>query len=312
MSMVQYSCWSNCNGSCDFCLRRERIPYDKNYMLCSLRAIRHNIDKVDWKGEYSDGISLLGGELYNITDTDVQDEFLRLVDDIIVKVLRVSPNKNVRYSTVTNGQYDPAFLFRVLDKISDACGTQAVDINFSYDLKYRYKTEDMRKLALENINKVHDRYDYRVGVQMILTQYVIDSVRNGTWSIDKFLKEDIPGNGLCFLYPHPIHTGIKLDDFFFKREDLLNFVLYLRTYFPDIHASFLFSTQNSGIFKATGLIDKRFREDFSLADQQPRLSDGKEEINPVCGHSTLYQCYSDSDACLLCDLQSMDAGMGDF
>lgn len=281
-------------------------------MLCSLRAIRHNIDKVDWKGEYSDGISLLGGELYNITDTDVQDEFLRLVDDIIVKVLRVSPNKNVRYSTVTNGQYDPAFLFRVLDKISDACGTQAVDINFSYDLKYRYKTEDMRKLALENINKVHDRYDYRVGVQMILTQYVIDSVRNGTWSIDKFLKEDIPGNGLCFLYPHPIHTGIKLDDFFFKREDLLNFVLYLRTYFPDIHASFLFSTQNSGIFKATGLIDKRFREDFSLADQQPRLSDGKEEINPVCGHSTLYQCYSDSDACLLCDLQSMDAGMGDF
>lgn len=312
MAMVQYSCWSNCNGTCDFCLRRERVPYSKDYQISSLRAIRHNIDKVDWENTYSDGISLLGGELYHITDKDIQEEFLLLIDDIIKKVLKVSKNPNVRYSTVTNGQYDPTFLFKVMDRIQAECGTQAIDINFSYDLKYRYKTEAMRQLALENIRKVHDRYNYRVGVQMILTQYVIDQVEAGYWNIQDFLDKEIPGNGLCFLYPHPIHTGLTLPDFFLKRESLLRFVTYLQMYFPSIYTSFLFSTQNSGVFKATGLIDKRFREHPELLDEQPRLSDGKEEINPDCGHTKLYQCYCDSDACLLCDLQALDTGMGDF
>lgn len=40
-------------------------------------------------------------------------------------------------------------------------------------------------------------------------------------------------------------------------------------------------------------------------DQNPRLSDGKEIINKKCGHSMLYQCYSDTDRCMLCDLEGL-------
>lgn len=306
MAMVQYSVWNNCNGSCDFCLRKERSIYSIDEMIYSIETIKKNIELIDWKGQFSDGISLLGGELYHITDKKLQDKFMELIDVIIEKILLVSSNPNCRYSSVTNGVYDPTFLYRVLDRIVEKCGIKKVDINFSYDLKYRYKTEESRLKAISNINGVHQRYNYSVGVQMILTQYVIDAINKGEWSIDKFLNEEIPGNMLCFLYPHPIHTGKLLDDFYLKRKSFLKFLIWLRNNHYSTYKSFIFSTHNSGEYKWTGLVDKSFIKDHHETKELPKLSDGKEILNPRCGHSTLYKCYIDSSSCMLCDINTLE------
>ena len=299
--MVQYSIWSNCCNNCDFCLRKERIPYSREKQLLTLRRTRKNLDFVDWKDKFSDGISLLGGELYYIEDKELQDEFMLLVDDIIEKVLKVSPNPNVKYSTVTNGIYNPEFLYRVIDRIVDKVGIQAVDLNFSYDMKYRYKNEERRKLVLKNINDFHQRYNYKVGVQMILTQYVIDMWKRGEFDVNKFIDENIPGNTLCFLYPHPIETGLNLTDFNFKRRDLFDFLKYLKEANYFVYVSFMLSTMNSCSYKYTGL-KNRTSLDFT---EEPKFTDGK-EILTECGHSILYRCYTDSDKCLLCDLMAFD------
>lgn len=299
--MVQYSIWSNCCNNCDFCLRKERIPYSREKQLLTLRRTRKNLDFVDWKDKFSDGISLLGGELYYIEDKELQDEFMLLIDDIIEKVLKVSPNPNVKYSTVTNGIYNPEFLYRVIDRIVDKVGIQAVDLNFSYDMKYRYKNEERRKLVLKNINDFHQRYNYKVGVQMILTQYVIDMWRRGEFDVNKFIDENIPGNTLCFLYPHPIETGLNLTDFNFKRKDLFDFLKYLKEANYFVYVSFMLSTMNSCSYKYTGL-KNRTSLDFT---EEPKFTDGK-EILTECGHSILYRCYTDSDKCLLCDLMAFD------
>ena len=300
-NMVQYSIWSNCCNNCDFCLRKERIPYSREKQLLTLRRTRKNLDFVDWKDKFSDGISLLGGELYYIEDKELQDEFMLLIDDIIEKVLKVSPNPNVKYSTVTNGIYKPEFLYRVIDRIVDKVGIQAVDLNFSYDLKYRYKNEERRKLVLKNINDFHQRYNYKVGVQMILTQYVIDMWKRGEFDVNKFIDENIPGNTLCFLYPHPIETGLNLTDFNFKRRDLFDFLKYLKEANYFVYVSFMLSTMNSCSYKYTGL-KNRTSLDFT---EEPKFTDGK-EILTECGHSILYRCYTDSDKCLLCDLMAFD------
>ena len=300
-NMVQYSIWSNCCNNCDFCLRKERIPYSREKQLLTLRRTRKNLDFVDWKDKFSDGISLLGGELYYIEDKELQDEFMLLIDDIIEKVLKVSPNPNVKYSTVTNGIYNPEFLYRVIDRIIDKVGIQAVDLNFSYDMKYRYKNEERRKLVLKNINDFHQRYNYKVGVQMILTQYVIDMWKRGEFDVNKFIDENIPGNTLCFLYPHPIETGLNLTDFNFKRRDLLDFLKYLKEANYFVYVSFMLSTMNSCSYKYTGL-KNRTSLDFT---EEPKFTDGK-EILTECGHSILYRCYTDSDKCLLCDLMAFD------
>ena len=299
--MVQYSIWSNCCNNCDFCLRKERIPYSREKQLLTLRRTRKNLDFVDWKDKFSDGISLLGGELYYIEDKELQDEFMLLIDDIIEKVLKVSPNPNVKYSTVTNGIYNPEFLYRVIDRIIDKVGIQAVDLNFSYDRKYRYKKEERRKLVLKNINDFHQRYNYKVGVQMILTQYVIDMWKRGEFDVNKFIDEHIPGNTLCFLYPHPIETGLNLTDFNFKRRDLFDFLKYLKEANYFVYVSFMLSTMNSCSYKYTGL-KNRTSLDFT---EEPKFTDGK-EILTECGHSILYRCYTDSDKCLLCDLMAFD------
>ena len=168
-------------------------------------------------------------------------------------------------------------------------------------MKYRYKNEERRKLVLKNINDFHQRYNYKVGVQMILTQYVIDMWKRGEFDVNKFIDENIPGNTLCFLYPHPIETGLNLTDFNFKRRDLFDFLKYLKEANYFVYVSFMLSTMNSCSYKYTGL-KNRTSLDFT---EEPKFTDGK-EILTECGHSILYRCYTDSDKCLLCDLMAFD------
>lgn len=306
-NMLQFGVWPNCTNNCDFCLRMNRKPYTKDEQIFWLNAIKENIKHVDWLNDFPFGVSLLGGELFYIKDERVQTAFLDLVKTIIQYVL-TDKTPHARFSTVTNGLYDPSFLYRVVDYIKDEVGIERVDVNFSFDLKYRYKDERAKQKVLSNILAFRDRYNYKVGVQMILTQYVIDLWKKGEFDIPSFLANVIPGCQLAFLYPHPIHTGKHLPDFQFKRSDFLSFVSYMKQADYNTYYLFVNSTKNSGTFKYTGLIDRVDKDMEKLKVQKAVLSDGK-EIIADCGHSVLYRCYADSDKCVLCDLQLMDGDL---
>ena len=299
--IVQYGVWSDCCNNCDFCLRLNRSTTSNAKKIELIEQIRENIKHVDWINHFAYGISLLGGELFYVKNHDVQDHFLKLIDDICDNIL-IPEMPHARFSTVTNGLYDPTFLYRVIDRIVEKTDITRVDVNFSYDLKYRYKNEKMRKIAADNINNFKKRYNYAVGIQMILTQNVINLWKQGKFDVNQFLENNFPGCRLAFLYPHPVHTGRVLPDFNFNRSDFLKFVMYLKDANQDTYNNFIHSTKNSGTFKYTGLRDKIRDNDT----QQPLLSDGKEDISEQCGHSTLYRCYADSDKCILCDLKMID------
>lgn len=297
--MVQYSVLPNCTNHCKFCLCRDKRVLSTDEIVKRIDRIADNINYIDWKGKFLKGISLLGGEVYGYRDKVYEERYLSLINDICNKILKVA-GPGSRYSTVTNGIYKPDFLFECADLVISECGLDYLDVNFSYDIKYRYSNEESRKLALKNINAFSKRYNYKVGVQMILTQYVINSVFNNSWNMKSFIENEIPGNQLVFLYPHPIRTSdLKLNDFFFKRSDFLKFLLYLESVNPDIHTNTILSTKNSGTFKYTGLF---YPEKDSK--QPPILADGKEVLQD-CGHSILYKCYSDSDKCMLCDIEKI-------
>lgn len=300
-NMIQYGIWSNCSNKCDFCLIEKHYYRSPEQMVQYLQAVIDNVKVQDWANKFSDGISLLGGELYFITDKNVQDKFMELIDTIIDYVLKVSKNPNCKYSTVTNGIYEPSFLYRVIDRIIERAGIQYVDVNFSYDLKYRFHSEEARKQCLQNIIDFHKRYNYRIGVQMILTQYLIDMINSGRFSINQWQDEIAPGSILEFLYPHKIHTGYVLDDFNYRRKDFLKFMRKIYKENEENFFNFISSVRHSSVFKYTGL----YIDENGITHKEPVLSDGKEIINPMCNHSTLYQCYSDSDKCMLCDLNSM-------
>lgn len=302
MAMVQYDLWNNCSNQCDFCLIYRKRILDKTGMIERIDQIIDNINYVGdrWTTQFSDGISLLGGEVYFVTDSEVQEKLMELIDHIIDKILL--PNKALghicKYSTVTNGIYQPDLLFRMIDRVVERAGIEFVDVNFSYDLKYRFHTEASRLLCLDNMRKFSERYNYRIGAQMVVTEYLIDMINNKEFDIGEFQDKIVPNSIVEFLYPHEVHTGKVLDDFQFPRDKFLKFLVWLKTNYYENFINYCDSINNSSIFKYTGLY---INADWSM-EIEPKLSDGKEIINPACGHSVLYQCYKDSDKCILCDI----------
>lgn len=305
--MVQYGVWSDCCNSCKFCLRKNRETTTNERKVQLINQIRENIKYVDWQNKFSYGISLLGGELFYVRNKDVQEAFMRLIDDICDLILEPIPS--AKFSTVTNGLYKPDFLYRVIDRIVERVGIKKVDVNFSFDLKYRYANDKMMEKARKNINDFMQRYNYTVCVQMILTQNVINLWKSGKFDVVDFVNKNFKGARLVFLYPHPINTGKVLTDFNFNRTDFLDFVSYLRQRDYEGYINFINSTKNSGTFKYTGLRDKDEGENMNNIKDIPILSDGKESVQPRCKHSTLYQCYNDSDRCMLCDLIALDGAL---
>ena len=301
---VQYGVWPNCPNHCQFCLLKDKHFLSEKQQIQILNQIIENIRHQDWAGRFSAGISLLGGEVYYVKSPRVQDKFMELIDVIIDHILLVSKNPACKYSTVTNGLYKPDFLYRVIDRIVERVGIEKVDVNFSFDFKYRFSSEAAKQLVLKNINAFHERYDYKVCVQMILTQYLLDLWKDGKFDILSWEKENIPGNILAFLYPHPVHIGHEPPDFRFSRGDFLHFIQYMRNETYEHFVNFFHSTINSERFKYTGLEERHGKNSERKILQIPILSDGK-EIKSSCGHSILYRCYKDSDRCMLCDLLAL-------
>ena len=172
--MVQYSVWHNCNNKCKFCLLKEKIFITKEQQIEVLERIKENLNHVDWLNEFNRGVSLLGGELYFITDKDVQNKLLELIDaivEIVIKPNHERENYYCKYSTVTNGMYDPEFLFKCIDIVVNKVGLVGLDLNFSYDIKYRYPSEEKRLQAISTIKAFEARYpEYRLNVQTICAE----------------------------------------------------------------------------------------------------------------------------------------------
>lgn len=304
MSMVQYGLWPNCTNNCDFCLLEDRLYKSEDERLDMLSATKENIKVIDWKGKFNNGISLLGGEIFYTDSENIKESFLDLIKQIIKMVLK--PNDNAILSVVSNGIYDPnILLIPTLELLKENEVLHKFNLNFSYDIKYRFHTEEARQQCISNINLVYDRFGLRPLVQTCLTQYLIDSFLNDKFNLFDIKREYFPNSILTFLYPHKINTGKVLDDFFFTRNSLFKFINWMKTHGHELELdNFIGSVVNSSQFKYTGLY---IRDDIYNGDefteemhQQPTL-EKKQELTE-CGHSQLYRCYADSDKCMLCDL----------
>lgn len=304
MSMVQYGLWPNCTNHCDFCLLLDRDYKSEQERLNILSSIKENIKYVDWKGKFHHGISLLGGEIYYTDSDKVKDSFLDLIEKIIDIIIK--PNKESVYSTVTNGIYDSTILLEpTLDLFKKNGVLDQVDINFSWDLKYRFHNEESLQSMLKNVNLVYDKYGLTPKVQTCLTQYLIDAHLNNEFNLMDYQKEHFPHTELALLYPHKINTGKEVPDFFFTRDSLFKFIRYLKSNGQnELIQHLIQSVINSSQFKYTGLWERNTlyenNKESEELQQSPTL-ENKQNLTE-CGHSDMYRCYTDSDKCLLCDL----------
>ena len=304
MSMVQYGLWPNCTNHCDFCLLLDREYKSIEERLNMLYAINENIKVQDWKNKFSNGISLLGGEIYYTESEEIRKKFLELIENII-KII-IIPNKEAVYSTVTNGIYNSTILLEpTLDLFEKYHVLNQVDINFSWDIKGRFHNEESLQSMIKNVNLVYDKYKLIPKVQTCLTQNLIDIHLNNEFDMFKYQEQNFPNTEWSLLYPHKINTGKDVLDFFFTRSSLFKFIRYLKSIGKnDLIQHFIQSVINSSQFKYTGLWirDSLYTENKEKNEiyQQPTL-ENKQNLTE-CGHSNLYRCYADSDKCMLCDL----------
>lgn len=58
-------------------------------------------------------------------------------------------------------------------------------------------------------------------------------------------------------------TGKQLDDFYFKRDDFIQFISNLRYINFNTYKSFMYSTKHSSLFKYSGCCHYRENHDYS-------------------------------------------------
>jgi hypothetical protein len=283
----------------------DRLYKSEEERLRVLAAIKENIRVVDWKDKFSDGISLLGGEIFYTDSEKVKESFLDLINQIVDNIFSQSNGSII--SVVSNGIYDSNILLKpTLDLLKSRNVIDRINLNFSWDIKGRFHSEESLQSMIRNTNFVYDEYEIVPCVQTCLTQNLIDKHLNNEFNLFDYKDKHFPNSVLTFLYPHKINTGKVVSDFFFTRNSLFKFIKWLRDNNHETTLqSFIQSVVNSSQFKYTGLLyrgdvleDGKDREKESL--QEPTLE--KKQVLTECGHSNLYRCYSDSDKCMLCDL----------
>ena len=107
-------------------------------MIRRVRDIRKNLDTIDWKKQFNNGISLLGGEIFYVKDKEVQDEFMLLVEDIIEKMGQFYNDKNDNF-LLSNSKFIMEGLRKMNEKLTftelEIYNNIGTDLIIDYPLK---------------------------------------------------------------------------------------------------------------------------------------------------------------------------------
>ena len=329
LNSLQFELWQECNSLCDYCYLGTENRKTSN--VIKLRAIKDAYEKISdlsiYSGEHPvQVLSYLGGEFFQgqLNTPEIHDEFMKLMD----KTAWLFNNNYIQgvwiYATMTIG--DQKEMYETLDKFD--MSSNGFWLLTSYDTIGRFHTPKMLETWQYHMNLIHTKYpNIKFNTTTIITQDLIEKYNNGEFSFSDFkrkyhtqtfykqcilpemkpeLKERITKNIpiekrklACRQYLN----GLMNNKFFPKRQDMINFMISV------------YKNEDASIF------DKIFNITYRCDDLYRNFNDGKhmqhverqkntklEEILdydsiPIltCGHLSTYCCYSDSDACVMCD-----------
>jgi len=182
---IQYEVWKDCSNGCPFCYNRNQ-PKEvnkigrMNYIMDLMKS-----DEVD---AYNT-MGFIGGELFNtelLTEAE-QDTFVKMMSlsaDLVSsgKIDRVYVTSNLIYA-------DTSLLVRVLNMLKDKDVIDHYCLCTSWDYKYRFKTENDKRLWERNMLFIKEAYPTLMRhIETIITQVLIDAVMAGELDLGMFEK----------------------------------------------------------------------------------------------------------------------------
>ena len=205
-------------------------------------------------------------------------------------------------------------LYEAIDLIDDKT---KLWILTSYDSIGRFHTPKMLETWQYHMKNIHNLYpEIKLNTTSILTGDFIEKYLNdnidikefkATYHTNLFLKTTVKPGHLSHLSKQEIND--KIGNFFPTQERFQEFLFtfYMREGAEEYHNLFSNDLRADEVRKNYNIDTKRnikFIRDKQTLEETIDLID--EHIdNLSCGHSTIYQCYVDSDDCCICNKQEI-------
>lgn len=301
---IQFELWHECNNLCKMCfLGLENRVTPKETKIQSLKDAIANAKS--FTGEI---IAIIGGEFFQgqIADPEVHELFYQFITLVIDKL----NNKEIEIFWVTATLTDktPADLIEFLTYIKNTWnGNGHLLVCTSYDTIGRFHVKQKELNWKENMQLITE-IDPRIekNTTMILTN---DLIKHYLSNKINFLEFTTTYNtGLMIKHPNagPYKTlpemEAALPGFVPERKNTIRFFKKVKLKEPFIFNTCIFNVN----LRADECI-KRNNDGYSYSDKRDKISSNEytlgyfETKTMECGHSELYRCYIDSDACMKCD-----------
>ena len=305
---IQYELWRECNCNCTYCtLGFDNHKTDNELKLQSMQTA---IDEMkNFEPNEHQTVGFIGGEFFQgqLNTPEIKSKFMELIkvandllNNHIVKDLWLNA------SLLIGNQKD---LYEAIDLIDDKT---KLWILTSYDSIGRFHTPKMLETWQYHMKNIHNLYpEIKLNTTSILTGDFIEKYLNdnidikefkATYHTNLFLKTTVKPGHLSHLSKQEIND--KIGNFFPTQERFQEFLFtfYMREGAEEYHNLFSNDLRADEVRKNYNIDTKRnikFIRDKQTLEETIDLID--EHIdNLSCGHSTIYQCYVDSDDCCIC------------
>lgn len=307
----QIELWEECNSRCSFCYLGNNNKQISD--IQKIQNLNNAINRIsnDALYEYVDCLGFIGGEFFQgqLRNEQVKEKFLALMTIASKKLIEQKICEVWISASLLIGNHED--LYQTLDIFSS--NIDKIWLLTSYDTIGRFHSDKQKLDWIQNIQKIKNKYPtINVNITSIVSGDFIERYISKT--LDLF---EIAGrfNCSCFLKPTARIAGFIDDkialnqiipDFFPSRAKMLKFLMQFKMNEP----SFMYDKLFNMSCRASYLELYGHRQKFAhriKANYQEELDEGNDISNQMlpCGHSVQYQCYVDSDKCLICDKQTI-------
>lgn len=276
----EYILWPNCTNNCKFCWQKKEKQLKISEQLDSVCII--NKDVKDTKNTH---VMFVGGEIFDGKNEIVNQALYTLFKTVIDKMER----KEIELLYInTNLLYDTSIILdRILERIDTYKLIDRVHFTTSGDEYGRFDKIDRYCLFYENLSDIRKKYPtLPIYVNLILTKDFCEDVLSDGFNIKEYQDmHKIEVNTIPY-----IKFGKIIDPP--SREQVFQTIMKLDEQLPGYGLKYC----NNFLLNQNIILQKV--QDGKLID----ISSDKNK----CKHSENFtNCYSDSDACFVCDCKEL-------
>ena len=288
--VYEFLLWNNCNNNCKFCHQKaNKEKYPNKFLndagrMKSIKLVHEFISE----GKLPEGSNVLfmGGELFDNELPSVLEENLLGLVHLIVSLMRFNRvglfymNSNLIYENTH-------LLFKFCDILTEAGMDERVRFTTSYDLAYRYATNDSRTLMERNMIVFNKSYPkFNKVANLIMTDVAVD----GLLAYPQYLSSFKETYGFELI---PFPYIILHEEMAATRGDIQNLLFKLNSTYP-------------------GFLDK-YVKNVSLPQEKVIWEFNGTELvyqtakDAECGHNENFRrVYKDDNRCFICDCLSLN------